>query len=87
MFISNLITELYYLQIIYYSIYMLSKTPFNRPFYPLFTPLLHTWRTSFSARGANRHPFLSLPGLLTTALPFASSPILSRPTYQVTIFT
>ncbi len=48
------------------------------------TPCLLTWRTSFFACGGE-YPFTLVPGLLTTAPPFASLPTLSHPTDQVTV--
>jgi hypothetical protein len=38
--ILNLKTEFYYLQIIYYNIYMLNNAYFNPPLYPLFYTLV-----------------------------------------------
>ncbi len=52
------------------------------PYYPC----LLTWRTSFFACGGE-YPSTLVPGLPTTAPPFASPPTLSHPTDQVTIFT
>ncbi len=55
-------------------------------------PLLSTnlcllsWRNNFFARG-DEYPSTLVPGLPTTTPPFASSPTLSHPTVQVTLFT
>ncbi len=57
----------------------------NHPL-PRLAPSLLTWRTSFFARGGE-YPSTFVPGLPTTAPPFASSPTLSHPTDQVNIFT
>ncbi len=61
---------------------MLNLTQPRAPCYPLFTylenQLLCLWC---------EYPSTLVPGLLTTAPPFASSPTLSHPTDQVTIFT
>jgi hypothetical protein len=45
------------------------------------TPLLLTWRTSLCARGGEL-PSTLVPGLLTTAPPFTSSPTPSHPTHR-----
>ncbi len=50
--------------------------------YPVFTYL----ENQLLARGGE-YPSTLVPGLLTTAIPFASSPTLSHPTDQVIIFT
>jgi hypothetical protein len=47
---------------------------------------LLTWRSHFFASGGE-YPSVLVPGLPTTAAPFASSPTLSHPTVQVTLFT
>jgi hypothetical protein len=47
---------------------------------------LLTWRTNFFACGG-KYPSTLVPGLPTTAPPFGSSPTLSHPTVQVTLFT
>ncbi len=52
------------------------------PFYPLFTYLENQLLCSWC-----EYPSTLVPGQLTTAPPFASSPTLSHPTDQVTIFT
>ncbi len=49
---------------------------------PVFTYL----RTNFFALGGE-YPSTLVPGLPTTAPPFASPPTLSHPTVQVTLFT
>ncbi len=47
---------------------------------------LLTWRPRFFARGGEYSSVL-VPGLPTTAPPFANSPSLSHPTVQVSLFT
>jgi hypothetical protein len=84
-FIFNLNIESHYLQIIYYNIY----TSFNAHSTQLLLPTilyLLTWRTNVFAR-SGEYPSTLAPGLPTTAPPFASSPALSHPIDQVTIFT
>jgi hypothetical protein len=60
----------------------------NASFNPLLSTnmCLLTQRTNFFALGGDYPPTL-VPGLPTTAPPFASSPTLSHPTVQVTLFT
>jgi hypothetical protein len=55
-----------------------------KPLFPIILCSL-TWRTSFFAHGGE-HPSTLVPGLLSTAPPFASYPTLSHPTDQVAIF-
>jgi hypothetical protein len=85
-FIFNLNTESHHLQIIHCNIYTLIYCLFQpNPLLPAILCLL-IWRTSSFARGGE-YPTTLVPGLLTNAQPFASSPTLSHPTDQVTIFT
>ncbi len=65
---------------------MLINTSFNPiPLLPT-NPCLLTWRRHFFACGGE-YPSVLVPGLPTTAPLFASSPTLSHPTVQVTLFT
>jgi hypothetical protein len=102
-FIFNLNTKSRYSQKLYYSIYTwdtarVNPTPCSllpafftcHPLFMLPTFLL-TWRSSYLARGANIYPLLSLVCcqllILCHFSPFATSPTLTHPIDQVTIFT
>ncbi len=61
---------------------MLNSTQPLTHFYPLFTYLENQLFCSWC-----EYPSTLVPGLLTTAPPFASSLTLSHPADQVTIFT
>ncbi len=77
----NLVIHRSYITIFTYHIIPHSQNPL-----PPAIPCLLTWRTNFFASGGE-YPSTLVPGLPTTAPPFASSPTLSHPTDQVTIFT
>jgi hypothetical protein len=85
-FIFNLNIEILYitdyiLQYLHDNQCLIQPNPFLST-----NPCLLTWITSFFSRGGE-YPSTLVPDLLTTAPPFASSPTLSHPTDQVTIFT
>jgi hypothetical protein len=61
----------HHLQIIYYNIYTSYNAWSTHPLLPT-APSLLTWRTSFLAR-VGEYPSTLVPGLLTTAPPFACS--------------
>jgi hypothetical protein len=67
----------YYLQNIYYSIYMLGNAHFSPPSFSLLIPLFLTWRTSFFCSW-RKYPSTLVPGLLT-AHPLLVHPSLHTP--------
>jgi hypothetical protein len=85
-FIFNLNVEIssFTDHILQYS-YVVERSTQPNPL-PLIAPSLLTWRTSLLAHGGEYQSTL-VSGLLTTAPPFASSPTLSHPEDQVTVFT